>query len=36
MSVINNNENEIMRIIDQWERCDKNCLQWDEVIAKCN
>ena len=27
---------EIMKKIDERERCDTRCLSWDEVIAKCN
>ena len=27
---------EIMKTIDERKRCDTMCLQWDEVIAKCN
>ena len=27
---------EIMKTINERERCDARCLLWDEVIGKCN
>ena len=30
------NSQEIMKAIDERERCDERCVVWDEEIAKCN